>query len=181
MAIRKFEQYQPIIANNVFVDDASLVIGQVDLADDVSIWPMTVLRGDVDKISIGARTNIQDGTICHVTHYSKVYSPEGLPLIVGDDVTVGHQAILHACTIGNCCLIGMGSTVLDGAVIEDEVMLGANSLVPPGKVLSSGYLYVGSPAQKVRALTAQQIDFLHYSAEHYVELKNRYLQMNDRS
>jgi carbonic anhydrase/acetyltransferase-like protein (isoleucine patch superfamily) len=176
MGIRSFEQYQPTIGQNVLIDETSLVIGQVELADDVSIWPMTVLRGDVDAIRIGARSNIQDGTICHVTHYSEEYSPKGLPLLVGEDVTIGHQAILHACTIGNRCLIGMGSSLLDESVIEDEVMIGANSLVPPGKVLKSGYLYVGSPVKQVRQLSEKEIRFLQYSAAHYVELKNRHLQ-----
>lgn len=173
--IRQFEQYQAKIGKNVLLDPSSLLIGQVELGDDVSIWPMSVLRGDVEAIRIAARTNIQDGTICHVTHYSQEYSSKGLPLLVGEDVTVGHRAILHACTIGNRCLIGMGSSLLDASVIEDEVMIGANSLVPPGKVLASGYLYVGSPVKQVRPLSTKEKAFLKYSAEHYVELKNRHL------
>jgi carbonic anhydrase/acetyltransferase-like protein (isoleucine patch superfamily) len=176
MSIRAFQEHQPQIGQQVFVDDAALVIGQVKLADDVSIWPMSVLRGDVDRIEIGARTNIQDGSILHVTHYEKEYSPKGLPLSIGEDVTVGHRVTLHACTVGNRCLVGMSSTLLDGCVVQDDVMIGANSLVPPGKTLESGYLYLGSPVKKVRALTEKEIKFLIYSAAHYVSLKNKHVE-----
>jgi len=171
--IRKFEKFTPKIADSSFVDDTALVIGDVTIADDASIWPMTVVRGDIQTISIGARTNIQDGSVLHVTHDSE-HAPGGFALTIGDDVTVGHKVILHACTIGDRCLVGMGSTVLDGAVLEDEVMLGANSLVSPGKVLESGYLYLGSPAKQARALTDKERQWLQYSAAHYVDLKNRH-------
>ena len=173
MTIRNFEQHSPVIAESAFVDDMALVIGNVTIAEDASIWPMSVVRGDIHSITIGARSNIQDGSVLHVTHASE-YSPDGFPLNVGEGVTVGHKVILHACTIGNYSLVGMGSTVLDGAVLEDNVMLGANSLVSPGKVLESGYLYLGSPATKIRPLKNSEFAWLEYSAKHYIDLKNRH-------
>ncbi|MGD8999757.1 MAG: gamma carbonic anhydrase family protein [Granulosicoccaceae bacterium] len=173
MAIRPFEQHSPQIDPTAWVDDSAVVIGQVRIGADSSVWPLTAVRGDINAITIGARSNIQDGSVLHVTHDSE-YAPGGFALSIGDDVTIGHKVILHACTIGNRCLVGMGSTVLDGVVFEDEVMLGAHSLVSPGKVLESGYLYLGAPARKARALTDRERAFLRYSATHYVELKNRY-------
>lgn len=176
--IRTFENFVPQIADSAYVDETALVIGQVLLGEDVSIWPMTVARGDIQTIRIGARSNIQDGSVLHVTHDSD-YAPGGFSLTVGEDVTVGHKVILHACTVGDRCLVGMGSTVLDGAVLEPEVMLGANSLVSPGKILESGYLYLGSPAKQTRRLTEKERQWLVYSAAHYVELKNRHLKSNN--
>lgn len=158
----------------MYVDPAAVVIGRVTIGEDSSIWPTAVLRGDVHEIRVGARTSIQDGSVLHVTHDSE-YAPGGRACIVGDDVTVGHRAVLHACTVGNACLIGMGAVVLDDAVIEDFVIVGAGSLVPPGKRLESRGLYVGSPAKRVRDLKQQEIEFLAYSARHYVKLKDEYL------
>ena len=173
MNIRDFENHRPVIDESAFIDESAVVIGNVKIAADVSVWPLTTIRGDINSIEIGARSNIQDGSVLHVTHDSE-YSPGGFSLSIGESVTVGHKVILHACTIGNDCLVGMGSTVLDGAVLEDKVMLGANSLVSPGKRLESGYLYVGSPARQVRKLTEKELAWLAYSATHYVDLKNRY-------
>lgn len=173
MSIRDFEEYRPDIDKSAFIDESAVVIGNVKIAADVSVWPLTVIRGDIHKIEIGARSNIQDGSVLHVTHDSD-YCPGGFALSIGEAVTVGHKVILHACTIGNYCLVGMGSTVLDGAVLEDKVMLGANSLVAPNKRLEGGYLYVGSPARQVRPLTEKEFSWLEYSATHYVQLKNRY-------
>ena len=173
MSISEFQGKMPIIGNRVYIAPSAVVIGEVSLGDDCSIWPTTVVRGDVNAIIIGERTNIQDGSVCHVTHVGQ-YMPGGSSLTVGHDVTVGHRVILHACTIGNLCLIGMGSTILDGAVIQDGVILGAASLVTENKVLESGYLYMGSPAKKVRPLSEKEKAFLHYSAAHYVTLKNKY-------
>ena len=173
MSIRNFENHSPVIDESAFIDESAVVIGNVKIAADVSVWPLTTIRGDINSIEIGARSNIQDGSVLHVTHDSE-YSPGGFSLSVGESVTVGHKVILHACTIGNHCLVGMGSTVLDGAVLEDKVMLGANSLVSPGKRLEGGYLYVGSPARQVRKLTEKELAWLAYSATHYVDLKNRY-------
>ena len=173
MSIRDFEKHSPKIAASAFVDEMAVVIGDVEIGEEVSVWPTTVIRGDVNRIRIGAKTNIQDGSVLHVTHDSE-HAPGGFPLVIGEGVTVGHKVILHACTIGDYCLVGMGSTVLDGAILEDKVMLGANSLVSPGKVLESGYLYLGSPATKARKLKASELAWLEYSAAHYVVLKNRY-------
>lgn len=174
MAVRTFQGHHPQLGQRVMIDDMALVLGRVTVGDDVSIWPMSVVRGDVEAIYIGARTNIQDGSVLHVTHYNAEYSAKGLPLFVGDDVTVGHSAVLHACTIGHRCLIGMKSVILDGAIIEDDVMIGAGTLVPPNKRLKSGYLYMGSPAKEVRPLLAKEKEFLSYSAKHYVQLKNNH-------
>ncbi|OAB62939.1 gamma carbonic anhydrase family protein [Leptolyngbya valderiana BDU 20041] len=173
--MRNFDGHTPDLGARTWIDPAATVIGQVRLGDDVSIWPGTVLRGDVNRIEVGARSNIQDGTICHVTHDGP-YSPGGLPLILGEDITVGHAAVLHACTIGDRCLIGMGALVLDGAVIESDVMLAAGSLVSPGKRLESGWLYRGRPAEPVRRLSERELEMLRYSAAHYVRLKDRYLE-----
>lgn len=172
--IRTFKNITPILGNNVYIDDSAVVIGDVTLGDDVSVWPTTVIRGDVESIRIGAGTNVQDGSVLHVSHAGD-YSPEGHPLAIGKGVTIGHRAVVHACTVGNYCLIGIGAIIMDDAVLEDYVMLGAGSLVPPGKKLESGYLYVGSPAKQVRPLKETEKQFLEYSYKHYIHLKNEYL------
>ncbi|MEX0445985.1 gamma carbonic anhydrase family protein [Xenorhabdus sp. SGI246] len=172
--LRQYLKLRPKIGQRVMLDPTSIVIGDVKLADDVSIWPLVVIRGDVNYISIGTRTNIQDGSILHVTHKSP-NNPNGFPLIIGEEVTIGHKAILHGCTIGNRVLIGMGAIVLDGAVIEDNVIIGAASLIPPGKTLESGYLYIGSPAKQVRKLKPEELEGLLYSANNYVRWKDDYL------
>ena len=174
MAVRSFDGNTPVLGERLYIDDSAVIIGRVTIGDDSSIWPTVVARGDVHQITIGTRTNVQDGAVLHVTHPSQ-YGPAGAPLVIGDEVTVGHRAVLHACTVGNRCLIGMGAVVMDEAVIQDNVVLGAGSLVSPHKVLESGFLYLGSPARKVRALTEAEIDFLAYSADHYVHLKDKYL------
>lgn len=175
MSIRTFSNKQPKIGAAVFIDDSAVVIGDVTLHDHVSIWPTAVVRGDVQSIEIGAGTNVQDGSVLHVTHESG-YTPSGFPLVIGQGVTIGHKAVVHACTVGNYCLIGIAAVIMDGAVLGDYVMLGANSLVPPGKTLEGGYLYVGSPAKQVRPLTESEKEFLHYSYQHYQHLKDQYLQ-----
>ncbi len=174
MALRPYKGILPTVATNAFVDESAIVIGDVVLDEDTSVWPLCVIRGDVNRIRIGARTNIQDGTVIHVTHDHKAV-PGGCPTVIHDDVTVGHQCVLHACTVGNRCLIGMGSQILDGAIIQDGVFLGAGSLVTEGDILVSGYLYVGRPARKARALTAEEKAWFEYSAKHYVKLKNDYM------
>ncbi|MCA4825567.1 MAG: gamma carbonic anhydrase family protein [Serratia rubidaea] len=173
-AIRSYLHYTPQIGQRVMIDPSSVVIGNVELADDVSIWPLVAIRGDVNAVKIGARSNIQDGSVLHVTHKS-AHNPEGYPLLIGEDVTVGHKAMLHGCAIGNRVLVGMGSILLDGAIIEDDVMIGAGSLVAPGKRLASGYLYMGSPARQVRPLTPAELEGLRYSSNNYVDWKNDYL------
>lgn len=174
-ALRPYNGVLPRVGKRVWIDPSAQIIGQVELEEDVSIWPNVVLRGDVHFIRVGKRSNIQDGCIGHVTHDGP-WTPGGLPLLIGRDVTIGHGAIVHACTIGDRCLIGMGALVMDGAIIEDEVLLGAGSLVSPGKRLRSGMLYRGQPARAARELTSEELTMLRYSAEHYTRLKDRYLQ-----
>jgi carbonic anhydrase/acetyltransferase-like protein (isoleucine patch superfamily) len=172
MSIRNYKGISPLLAKSAWVDESAVVIGRCTLAEEVSIWPNATLRGDVNDIVIGARSNIQDGVVVHTTHESAV--SKGSKCIVGEDVTVGHNAVLHGCIIEDECLIGMGAVVLDNAVVQKHVLVGANSLVPPGKVLESGYLYVGSPVKKARPLTEEEKAFFKYSAQHYVKLKNDY-------
>lgn len=174
MTIQVYDGITPVVGRNVFVAESAFVAGNVTLGDDVSIWPMTVVRGDVHRIEISAETNIQDGCVLHVTQKS-CFHADGFPLIIGSGVTVGHRVVLHGCTIGDLCLIGIGAIVMDGAVIEERVLLGAGSLVPPGKRLESGLLYVGSPAQAVRPLKDSELEFLVHSRDGYVRLKNQYL------
>jgi len=173
-SIRSYKGVLPHIGQNVFVDESAVVIGDVTVGDDVSIWPCAVVRGDMHKIKIGARTSVQDNAVLHITHASD-YNPDGWPLTIGDDVTIGHGACLHGCNIGNRVLVGIGATVLDGAVVEDEVVIGAGTLVPPGKKLSSGYLYMGSPCKQARPLKEEEKKFFTYSAKNYMKLKNEYL------
>lgn len=174
MSLTSYLGTAPVIGERIYLHPSCQVIGDVKIGDDSSVWCNTVLRGDVNHIVIGRGTNIQDLTMGHVSHKTPD-KPEGSPLIVGDYVTVGHSVILHGCTIGNECLIGMGSIVMDDVVIPDHVMIGAGSLVSPGKVLEEGMLYMGRPAKVVRKLTDGEIAYLRYSAEHYMRLKNNYL------
>ncbi len=174
MNVRPYREWKPAIGRRAWVDPAAVVIGRVAIGDDSSIWPGAVLRGDVNYIRIGARTSIQDGSILHVAS-DRLAGEGGIPLVIGDDCTVGHRVILHACTIGNRCLIGMGAILMDGAVVGDEVIVGAGALVPAGKKLPSRTLWVGSPARQARALTAQEVAYLAESAAHYVALKDEYL------
>jgi len=171
--IRAFEAKQPRIDPSAWIDPAAVVIGDVEIGAGSSVWPMSVIRGDIQAIRIGRDTNIQDGSVLHVTHDSS-YSPGGQPLIVGDGVTVGHRVILHACTVGDHCLVGMGSIVLDGAVLEPRVMLGAASLVSSGKRVEGGYLWLGSPARRIRPLSERELAYLEYAAQHYVRLAQRH-------
>jgi carbonic anhydrase/acetyltransferase-like protein (isoleucine patch superfamily) len=172
--IRSYQGVAPQLGAGVFVDTTALIVGDVVIGAESSIWPMTVVRGDVNKIRIGSRSNIQDGSVLHVTHPHSD-EPEGFAVEVGDNVTVGHKVILHGCRVGDNCLVGMGSTLMDGAVLEPYVLLGAGSLVPPGKILEGGYLWLGSPVRKVRALSEEERQWIAYSAQHYVELKNNHL------
>ena len=173
MTIRPYIYHTPDIHETCFIDDTAVVIGQISLAEQVNVWPLVVMRGDVNHIRIGARTNIQDGSVLHVTG-ARSQKPEGSPLIVGEDVTIGHKVILHGCTIGNRVLVGMGTIVLDDAVIDDDVMVGAGSVVPPGKRLQSGFLYLGSPVKQVRPLTDEEKAFLAQSAVNYINLAQEY-------
>lgn len=173
-AIRTYQGITPSLGERVFVDACAVVLGDVVIGADSSVWPLVVIRGDMHSIRIGERSSIQDGSVLHITHAGP-FNPDGYPLIIGDEVTVGHKVILHGCSIGNRVLVGMGSIVMDGAVIEDEVVLGAGSLVPPGKRLASGYLYVGSPVKQVRPLSDQELSYFRYSADNYVRLKDQHL------
>lgn len=159
----------------MFIDEKASVSGSVVLGDDVSVWPMAVIRGDVNRIRIGARSNIQDGAVLHVTHESK-WMPEGLPLVLGEDITIAHAVILHACTIGDRCLVGMGAIVMDGAVLENDCMVAAGAIVTPGTRVPSGTLWRGSPARQARELRDAEIHNLAYNARHYVKLKDLYLE-----
>lgn len=164
----------PVLAERAFVDRSAVVIGDVEIGADSSVWPLTVIRGDMHRIRIGVRTSVQDGCVLHITHAGP-FNPDGYPLLIGDEVTIAHKVMLHGCTVGNRILIGMGSIVMDGAVVEDDVIIGAGSLVPPGKRLASGFLYVGSAVKQVRALTEKERAFFSYSAGNYVKLKDQHL------
>ena len=174
MSIRPYKDLEPRISESAYIDEDSTVIGDVHIGDESSVWPGAVIRGDVNRIRIGARSNVQDGTVVHVTHpFSE--QPEGFDVFIGDDVTIGHNVTVHGCRIEERCLIGIGSTILDGAVIKPEVLLGAGSLVAEGKELESGYLYLGAPAKRIRMLTDAELKWFKYSADHYVKLSRDYL------
>ncbi|KAF0808310.1 anhydrase family 3 protein [Alcanivorax xiamenensis] len=173
MGIRRFEDKVPQLSERVYVDPAATVIGDVTLGEDCSIWPGAVVRGDMHRIRIGARTSVQDNAVLHITHASR-FNPDGFPLTIGDDVTLGHQAMLHGCTVGNRVMVGMQAMIMDGAVVEDDVMIAAGTLVSPGKRLESGWLYRGSPARPARRLTEEELAFLPYVAGNYVKLKDQY-------
>lgn len=174
MSLRSYKGASPLLGARTYIDESAVVIGRVSLGDDVSVWPCAVLRGDVNSIAIGARTNIQDGSVLHVVHDGPGV-PGGLPLVIGEEVTVGHKAMLHAARIGHRCLIGMSAVILDGAVVEDEVIVAAGSVVPPGKRLLTRGLYMGNPVKRARELTDQECERLVYSARHYVRIKDGYL------
>lgn len=176
MTCQSFLGQLPKLGQRVYIAESACVIGDVRLDDDVSIWPGAVVRGDVNHIHIGTGTNVQDGCVLHVTHPGP-HTAEGFALTIGAYVTLGHRVVAHGCQIGDLCLLGIGAIVMDGAVLESEIILGAGALVPPGKRLAGGYLYVGIPARQVRPLSEQERDFLRYSATHYIELKNRYLNL----
>lgn len=173
--IRKYLGNSPQIADSAYIDQSAVIIGRVIVGENSSVWCNAVARGDVAEIKIGKNSNVQDLTMLHVTHYNEGKSDE-TPLIIGDNVTVGHSCCLHACTVGNNVLVGMGTTILDNAIIEDNAMIGAGSLVPPNKTLESGYLYLGSPVKQIRKLSAEEIAHLSYSAAHYVKVANNHKQ-----
>ncbi len=172
--LRPYKGITPALGNNIYIDSSAVLVGDISLADDVSIWPLVAARGDVNTITIGERTNVQDGTVLHVTRKSE-HNPTGNPLIIGKDVTIGHKCMLHGCQLGDRILVGMGAIIMDGVEVEDDIFIGAGSLVPPNKKLVSGYLYVGNPIKQVRPLKESEAAFLKQSAINYVELKNDYL------
>lgn len=170
---RSYKGIYPTLGDRSYIDSSAVIVGDIHLGEDSSIWPLVAARGDVNHIRIGSRTNIQDGCVLHVTRTS-IDDAEGFPLIIGDDVTVGHKAMLHGCTIGNRVLIGMAAVIMDGAEVGDDVIIGGGALIAPGKKLESGYLYVGSPARRMRPLTDEEKAFLKQSAANYVHLKDDY-------
>lgn len=169
MDIRPFSGHIPQLASDSFVDKTAVLIGDIMLGAESSVWPLCVLRGDVNTIRIGCRSNIQDGSVLHVSHPTAA-KPAGSPLVIGNEVTIGHRAMLHGCTIGSRVLVGMGTIVLDDAEIGSDTVIGAGSLVPPRKRLAGGFLYMGAPARQIRALTEAEREHLRYSAAHYVKL-----------
>ena len=173
--IRPYRGVLPTLGERVYIDPIASVIGDVVLGEDVSVWPFTVIRGDVNFVRIGARTNIQDGTVVHVSHDGPHAKLGGFATVIGEDVTIGHKAIIHACRIEDACLVGMGSTVLDGAVIRKHGFLGAGAVLTPGKEMGEGEMWLGSPAKFARRLSDAEIEALYYSAGHYVRLKDEYL------
>lgn len=177
--LRTFAHHQPTLASSVYVDETALVIGQVILGEDSSVWPKAVLRGDINRITIGKRTNIQDGSIIHVTHAGP-FNEHGFATEVGDDVIVGHNVVLHGCSIQNHVLIGIGAIIMDGVTIESNVIVAAGSMVPPNKTLTAG-LWLGAPAKRLRDLTTKEYEFLRYSAAYYVRLKDEYIRGSERS
>lgn len=173
--ILPFKNYTPTIAEHVFIAQSADVIGRVSIGKDSSIWFGVVVRGDVHRIEIGERTSIQDKSMVHVTHHKREDESDGHPTIVGNDVTVGHSVVLHGCRIEDACLIGMSSTILDGAVIGKESIVGAGSLVTKGKIFPPRSLIMGSPAKIVRELTDEEVKELYASANRYVSFKDQYL------
>ena len=172
---RPYNEKFPELGARAYIDPAATVIGDVVLGDDASVWPMTVIRGDVNFIRIGARTNVQDGTVIHVSHDGPHAKLGGFATVIGDDVTIGHKAIIHACRIEDAALIGMGAVLLDGCIVRKHGFVGAGALVAPGKVVGEAELWLGNPARKVRVLGDAEIEGLYYSAQHYVRLKDQYL------
>jgi carbonic anhydrase/acetyltransferase-like protein (isoleucine patch superfamily) len=174
MSVRPYREWRPEIGRGAWVDPAATVIGRVTIGEDASIWPGAVVRGDVNWISIGARTSIQDGSVLHVAS-ARLAGGEGIPLVIGEECTVGHGVILHACTVGRRVLVGMGAIVMDGAVIGEESIIGAGALVTAGTQVPPRTLWTGSPARQRRALDERELAFLAESAAHYVTLKDHYV------
>ena len=160
--LREYDGHKPKIHSSAFVSKSCLVIGRVSLGENVSVWPGCVMRADVEDIIINANTNLQDGALIHPNH--------GMPVIIGKNVTVGHGAIIHGCRIGNNCLIGMGATILDGAVIEDFCIIGAGALVPENAKISEGSLVLGIPGKVTRQITQDDLAMIYRSAEEYIKL-----------
>ncbi|KAA1190575.1 gamma carbonic anhydrase family protein [Pseudohalioglobus sediminis] len=173
-SLRSFGASTPRLGERVLIDPSAVVLGDVTLADDVSIWPQVAVRGDMHCITVGARTSVQDNSVLHITHAGP-YNPEGYPLHIGADVTIGHGAMLHGCTVGDRVLVGMGAIVMDGAVVESDVVIAAGALVTPGKRLRSGYLYAGSPVRERRELSQKEMDYFTYVAGNYVKLKDQHI------
>ena len=175
MPIRTYQNKTPKLDDNVFVDPTAVILGDVEIGEDSSVWPLTVIRGDMHRIRIGKRTSVQDGSVLHITHAGP-YNPDGYPLIIGNEVTIGHKAVLHGCTIKDQVLVGMGAIVMDGAIVESKVVIAAGTLVPPNKVLESGFLYLGNPAKQARPLSEKELSYFSYTAGNYVKLKDLHIE-----
>ncbi|WP_105215214.1 gamma carbonic anhydrase family protein [Pseudoalteromonas sp. T1lg22] len=174
MSLQSYKDKSPQVHKSAYIHESAVIVGDVEIAEDASIWPLVAARGDVNYMRIGKRSNIQDGTVLHLTRAS-ASNPVGYPLIIGEDVTVGHKAMLHGCRLGNRILVGMGAIIMDNVIVEDDVIIGGGALVPPNKTLESGYLYVGSPVKQARPLSDEERAFLKVSADNYVRLKDEYL------
>lgn len=178
LSVRSFCGKHPVLGARVLVDPSAVVLGDVTLGDDVSVWPGAIVRGDMHHIRVGDCTSIQDGSVLHITHASD-FNPGGWPLEIGAEVTIGHNATLHGCTLGNRILVGMGAVVMDGAVVEDQVVIAAGALIPPRKTLQGGFLYAGTPAKQVRPLSDRELAFFSYTAQNYVKLKDQHIEELD--
>lgn len=166
--VRPFGEKSPSVHASAFVAPGAVVVGDVEVGERASIWFGCVLRGDVNSIRIGARTNVQDLTTIHVTNRTH-------PTVVGEEVTIGHRVVLHGCTVKDRCLVGIGAVVMDGAVVGPEAVVGAGALVPPGMVVPPRTLVMGSPAKVKRDLAPEEVEALRRSAENYVEYAARYV------
>jgi carbonic anhydrase/acetyltransferase-like protein (isoleucine patch superfamily) len=165
--IRAYKNIVPVIAPDAFIAEGAVIIGDVHIGSESNIWFGCVIRGDVNRIRIGSRTNVQDGTVIHVTR-------ETGPTFIGSNITIGHSVLLHACTLEDDCFIGMHSTVMDGAVVESGAWVGAGALVTPGKRIPKGQIWAGNPARFLRNITSEEMKFMAGNSTHYVELSRDY-------
>ncbi len=173
-----FKEFKPQIGKGTWIAPSAQVIGRCQIGEDSSVWFGAVIRADIHFIKIGDRTNIQDLSMIHVGDYTQADKSDGFPTIIGNDVTIGHKAILHGCTIHDVCLIGMNATILDGAEISKESIVAAGSVVTQHKKFPSGSLIMGTPAKVVRKLTDKDIELIYYASRNYLSNKNEYLKMN---
>ena len=176
--IKDYKEYSPKIGKKTWIAENAMVIGECQIGNDCGIWFGVTIRGDVNYIKIGNRSNIQDGSIIHVDHSITENKDDGYPTKIGDDVTVGHGVTLHGCKIGNACLIGMSATLLNGCEIGEESMVAAGSLVTQNKKFPPRSLIMGTPAKVIRQLSEDEIANIYKSSQNYVSYKNEYLQMD---
>lgn len=172
MPLYAYKDITPTLGADVFIAPSASVIGDVKIGDQTNIWYGVTIRGDVNTVRIGSRTNIQDGTVCHVTAKTG-------PLKIGDNVTIGHNATIHACTLEDGSFVGMGATVMDGVVVESGAMVAAGALVSPGKRVKKGEVYAGVPAKLFRPMTEDEVKYIPWSAQHYVDLAKTYLKQGE--